>query len=145
MLFSCKKHINQTSSLYVLCTTYCHHSCFTIVLEHSSGHLVIHLGIGNSGSIQVVFCQRCCCIFHCLNSSLCAPANNGFWTDPLVHGFFFSELKFIFQVQAVLLLLGRGELPPGLAGMVLPNQNENKVCTNWSAAYMTIILSLSYV
>ena len=42
----------------------------------------------------------------------------------------FSELKFIFQVQAVLLLLGRGELPPGLAGMVLPNQNENKVCTN---------------
>ncbi|NP_001149566.1 GATA transcription factor 25 [Zea mays] len=30
------------------------------------------------------------------------------------------------KVQAVLLLLGRGELPPGLAGMVLPNQNENK-------------------
>lgn len=28
----------------------------------------------------------------------------------------------------MLLLLGRGELPPGLAGMVLPNQNENKVC-----------------
>ncbi|TVU45659.1 hypothetical protein EJB05_05151 [Eragrostis curvula] len=30
------------------------------------------------------------------------------------------------KVQAVLLLLGSGELPPGLAGMVLPNQNENK-------------------
>ncbi|OEL30619.1 GATA transcription factor 18 [Dichanthelium oligosanthes] len=30
------------------------------------------------------------------------------------------------KVQAVLLLLGRGELPPGLAGMVLANQNENK-------------------
>ncbi|TKV92023.1 hypothetical protein SEVIR_9G136800v4 [Setaria viridis] len=30
------------------------------------------------------------------------------------------------KVQAVLLLLGRGELPPGSTGMVLPNQNENK-------------------
>ncbi|KAL6894476.1 hypothetical protein ACP4OV_008574 [Aristida adscensionis] len=30
------------------------------------------------------------------------------------------------KVQAVLLLLGSGELPPGLAAMVLPNQNENK-------------------
>ncbi|XP_062212059.1 GATA transcription factor 18-like isoform X1 [Phragmites australis] len=28
------------------------------------------------------------------------------------------------KVQAVLLLLGSGELPPGLAGMVLPNQNK---------------------
>ncbi|CAN6317239.1 unnamed protein product, partial [Urochloa humidicola] len=30
------------------------------------------------------------------------------------------------KVQAVLLLLGRGELPPDLAGKVLTNQNENK-------------------
>ncbi|CAL4935166.1 unnamed protein product [Urochloa decumbens] len=35
-------------------------------------------------------------------------------------------MKFGFQVQAVLLLLGRGELPPDLAGKVLTNQNENK-------------------
>ncbi|RLN19833.1 hypothetical protein C2845_PM02G02440 [Panicum miliaceum] len=30
------------------------------------------------------------------------------------------------KVQAVLLLLGRGELPPDYAGKVVPSQNENK-------------------
>lgn len=54
----------------------------------------------------------------------------------------FSKLKVGFQVQAVLLLLGQGELPPGSTGMVLPNQNENKVRINSSAVCMAIILSV---
>ena len=64
---------------------------------------------------------------------------NFYLSDPLL---FFSKLKFVFQVESVLSLLGRGELPADYAGKVVPSQNENKVCVNCSPVSMTIILSV---
>ena len=55
-----------------------------------------------------------------------------------------SGLEFGWQVQAVLLLLGGREIPPGMTGVNASSHNHHKVCLLMMVLYMNVTMILNF-